>query len=98
MYPHEKYDLKPRIWSIIVSLIIYCGTYFVLLLTWTPIGQLNPIHGVLPRYFLPLFILIPFAIGFNNMKGNKTKIDCTLIVITIGFISSMIISMLGFYY
>lgn len=98
LYPHEKFTLKSRIGVIFVSMLIYYGTYLILLLTWTPIGQLDPINGVLPRYFLPLFIFIPFVFGFNHNFEKNKEIDMMLIVLVVGFLSSMIISMLGVYY
>ena len=98
MYPHEKINLKSRIGALIVLLMIYVGTYIVLLLTWTPVGQLNDIAGVQARYFYTLFPLIPFIFGFNHMSGDKLELDNYIIVITVVFVAFTILNIiLGIY-
>jgi len=93
LYPTEKYDIKSRIGSILVILIIYLGTYFSFLLTWTPVGQLNPIGGVQPRYFLPLLSLFPFILGINTQEENIGGIDNYIIMISVLFLAILVISM-----
>lgn len=97
MYPIKKHYLKTRIALLFIILTVYFGTYFTFLLNWTPVGQLNPIVGVQPRYFLPLFVLMPFIFSFNHMNQNE-DIDVMVITLTISFLALMIISMICFYY
>lgn len=91
LYPKSEELIKTRIGVLLICIIIYVGTYFTLLLTWTPIGQLNDILGVQPRYFIPLFTLLPFIFGFNNTEGNREKIDSYIIMMTIMFLSVTIL-------
>ena len=97
LYPIKKYDLKSRIWTFLIIMGTYFGTYIMFLLAWTPVGSLS-IHGVQPRYFLPLFALLPFTFGFNHMEGDKKEIDNMIILLTISFLALMIIALVGFYY
>lgn len=98
LYPHEKINLKSRIGAFIVLMMIYVGTYIVLLLTWTPVGQLNEIAGVQARYFYTLFPLIPFIFGFNHMSGDKLEMDNYIIAITIAFVAFTVLNIiLGIY-
>lgn len=98
LYPHEKINIKTRIGALIILLLIYIGTYITFLLNWTPVGTLNPIGGVQARYFLPLFVLIPFIFGFNYMDSDKKEINNYIILLTIGFLALMIISLVIKYY
>ena len=90
-YPHEKYNIKSRIGALIVCVMVYVGTYVSFLLTWTPVGQLDPIIGVQQRYFLPILFLMPFIFGFNHTDGDKKEIDSYLIMLSISFIAYMLI-------
>lgn len=87
MYPIKENPFISRIGALITGLIFYVGTYFIFLLSWTPIGQLSPIMGVQVRYFIPIWILMPFIFGFNHMQGDKGEIDSYVIMITIVFIA-----------
>ena len=98
LYPHEKINLKSKVGALIVLLMVYVGTYIVLLLTWTPVGQLNDIAGVQARYFYTLFPLIPFIFGFNHMSGDKLEMDNYIIAITIAFVAFTVLNIiLGIY-
>ena len=90
LYPCERFNIKTKIGALLVGVIFYIGTYLILLLTWTPIGQLNQIIGVQERYFIPILFLIPFVFGFNHMQGDKSELDKYIIMITILFISFML--------
>ena len=98
MYPTDKYDLKSRIGSFGIVLLVYIGTYIALLFYWTPVGQLNPIIGVQPRYFLPLFALLPFIFSFNHNGQNRESLDNMIITLAIGFLALMIISLVSRFY
>lgn len=92
LYPMEKFQLKSRVVALFTCIFVYFGTYFSFLLTWTPVGVLK-VWGMQPRYFLPLFGLLPFIFGFNNFDGDKSTIDNCLMMITIAFMSLMVISL-----
>ena len=98
LYPIKKVNIKSKIGVFIVLIMIYIGTYITFLFTWTPVGQLNKVSGVQSRYFLPLFTLLPFIFGFNHMEGDKSSIDTWIIVLTISFLSLMLISLAIKYY
>lgn len=92
-YPHSRFNIKSRIGALLIIILIYFGTYISFLLTWTAVGQLNEIIGVQPRYFLPLFALIPFIFGINHVNLDKIKINNYLLISTITFLSVMLISL-----
>ena len=95
-YPKEiKFSLKTKLGILLTTSLIYFGTYFVMLLSWTPVGQ-TQIIGVHARYLLPLFALLPLVLSINE---NKTpNIDKYVFTLTICFISTMIISFLFRFY
>lgn len=75
--PHKYVMVKDRILSVALflgnSLLILIS--FLLLYSYIPSdGSLPELHGVQGRYFLPLFILLPFWGGFEHPKiSQKTK-------------------------
>ncbi len=94
LYPKPSEDIKPRVGALFVSVMIYIGTYITFLLSWShKIGDLNHIMGVQIRYFLPIFILFPFIFGFNDIEGDKSKIDSYVIMLTVAFVSVMLIGL-----
>lgn len=94
MYPHPRYNVKTRVGALLVSAMMYVGTYVVELLTWTPIGQLNDISGVKQRYFFTLFPLIPFIFGFNHMEGDTTELDSYIVMIAIAFVACLVLNLI----
>ena len=92
-YPIEKFQLKSRMIALFTCILVYFGTYFSFLLTWTPVATLNKAWGVQPRYFLPLFGLLPFIFGLNKFDGDKSTIDNYLMMITLAFMSSLVFSL-----
>ena len=69
-YPlDEKFNIKTRIGLLIISLIIFIGTYLIQFFTWTPVGQ-TLIVGTQARYFLPLFCLAPIIFNLNKNKDD----------------------------
>lgn len=92
LYPTEKFNWVNRLGAFCVVVLIYFGTYLSFLLTWTPVGQLDNIVGVQPRYFLPLFVLFPFIFGINNIEGDKASIDEYVFMISIAFLAVMLLS------
>lgn len=91
LYPTERFKLKTKMGALFTGIIMYIGTYLVFLITWTPVGQLNPIMGVQQRYFLTILPLIPFVFGFNHQKMEKSELNMYIIMMVITFISFMIL-------
>ena len=91
-YPTEKFNRVSRLGALCVVIMLYYGTYLTLLLSWTPIGQLDNIIGGQPRYFLPLLALFPFIFGINHIEGDTSSIDGYIFMISIVYVAVMIIS------
>lgn len=91
LYPNNnKISNKVRIGVLLICVIIFYGTYIIQLLTWTPVGQLSPILGVQFRYFIPLFGLLPFCLGFNNKTDEVEKVNNIIIILTILFLEALL--------
>ena len=97
-YPQKlKFELKARLGSFGLILLIYVSTCFIQLLTWAFVGQFN--LGLSLRYFIPLIALIPIAISFNKFNPiEKEVFDKYAIVLIVVFLASMIISFATKYY
>lgn len=101
LYPiKEKIPLKYKIIVLIILVINYFGTYVIQLLKWTPVGQLFPILGVQPRYFIPLFglLIFVFNFNFNYKKIDECKINNMLMIICISLLVSLISTILFKFY
>lgn len=99
LYPiKEKIPLKYKIIVLIILVINYFGTYVIQLLKWTPVGQLFPILGVQPRYFIPLFGLLIFVFNFNYKRIDECKINNILMIICISLLVSLISTILFKFY
>lgn len=97
-YPLEnKIKTKARIGALFTFAVIYVGIYIVMLLSWSPVGNLK-YTGIHIRYFLPLLFLLPFILAINDSSVKKDNIDRYLFVMIIFFISSMILSISTGYY
>lgn len=94
MYPHPRFNIKTRLGALLVSAMIYVGTYIVLLLTWTPVGNITEIAGVQQRYFFTIFPLIPFIFGFNHMDGDTTELDFYIVVISLAFLAFLLLHLI----
>lgn len=71
----DKIKRNTRIITACTLLIIIFGTYLVQYLTWAPVGAKDLIEsGVVPRYFLPAFVLIPLIINYKNSKIKNSEI------------------------
>ena len=98
-YPKNiKFDSKTRIGSLLILLIIYCGTAFIQLLTWASVGYLN--LGLSARYFIPLFALLPIIVSFKIKKLDRFKesYDDYAIVFMIAFMATLIMAFATKYY
>ena len=90
-YPQKvKFDKKTKIGALLVFIIIYIGTFFVQLLTWANVGDMEV--GVHMRYFIPLLALIPIIVQLNFNKINAEKFDKYMMVFIIGFMATLILA------
>lgn len=94
-YPNdERFDLKTRIGAFLIILIVYVGTCFIQLLTWAYVGQMG--LGILVRYFIPLFALIPIVFNTNYFKNEKIDKYCIVLIVT--FMATLVFSFVTKYY
>ena len=99
LYPNKvKFNLKSRLGTLLILLIIYVGTCFIQLLTWADVGSTN--IGVSTRYFIPLFALLPIIVPFKIKKLDKFKdsYDKYAIICIIGFMATLILAFATKYY
>ena len=97
MNPNKfKFNLKSKLGSLLIVLIVYVGTCFVQLLTWSWVGHLD--LGVTMRYFIPLFALIPIIINLNIKKIDYHKFKDYSIVFIIGFMATLVLTFAINYY
>ena len=98
-YPkREKFDLKTRIGTLFIVLVIYVGTCLIQLLTWASVGKLN--LGLSTRYFVPLFALFPIIGTFkiDRLEKYKDDFDKYAMVFIIAFMAVMVLSFATKYY
>lgn len=79
-YPiKEKISINKRICVAFTLGIIILGTYIIQYLTWAPVGSSDLIEaGVVPRYFISAFVLLPLIFNINNKEIKNQE----LIIIT----------------
>ena len=88
----DKIKRNTRIITAFSVFIIIFGTYVVQYLTWAPVGAKDLIEsGVVPRYFLPVFVLIPLIINYKNpkIKNNKILIITCILIFLCGMLTFM---------
>ncbi len=92
LYPlKEKFSRNFRIASLAIVILVYIGTFMIQLLTWTPVGSIYT-EGIQARYFLPLFILLPFIFNFNDkLDLDAKKIDNYIVVLVLGFLAATVL-------
>lgn len=96
-YPNNaKFDLKTRIGVFGTFLLIYFGTCFVQLLSWSYVGKTN--LGISLRYFIPLIALIPIICGINKKCDTDFEFDKYAMIFIIGFLAAMVLSFATKYY
>ncbi|MEE1156249.1 MAG: DUF2142 domain-containing protein, partial [Methanobrevibacter sp.] len=97
-YPQKiKFELKTRLVTACLIVIIFVATCFIQLLTWAFIGQFN--LGLSLRYFIPLFALIPIVFGGIKCIPIERKVfDKYAVVLMISFLAAMIVSFSFKYY
>lgn len=93
----DKIKRNTRIITAFTFFIIIFGTYLAQYLTWAPVGAKDLIEsGVVPRYFLPIFVLVPLFINYKSSKiKNNEMLIITCILI---FLSLMLTFMAGTIY
>ena len=98
-YPNNvKFNIKARLGSLIIALMVYVGTCFIQLLTWASVGGMA--LGVSTRYFLPLFALLPIIVSIKITKLDKFKdnYDKYAMIFIIGFMATLILAFATKYY
>lgn len=96
IYPRDvKFDLKTKLGALAVLLIVYIGTCWIQLLTWSAVGKIN--LGISARYFIPLLALIPI-IGDDFGLIKIEDIDYYTIVLIIGFMATLVLAFTTKYY
>lgn len=96
-YPRNVvFELKTKLGSAFVILLIYIATCFIQLLTWAHIGQYN--LGISTRYFIPLMALLPVVIWIKQIPFNKNSFDKYAMIFMIAFMATLIISFATKYY
>lgn len=95
-YPSNvKFNLKTRLGSFGIILLVYIGTCFIQLLTWANVGETS--LGVSIRYFIPLLALFP-VISPLKLDVDIEKFDNVTMVLIIGFMATLILAFATKYY
>lgn len=91
-YPlYTKFSRKRRFWLGFTALVLVIGTYFVQYLTWAPVGATNLLDaGVVPRYFIPILVLLPIVFNLNKKNFEIENMDKLVFVCALGFLASII--------
>jgi uncharacterized membrane protein len=96
-YPRNvEFELKTKLGSALIILVIYIGTCIIQLLTWASVGYYN--LGISTRYFVPLFALLPVAVWIKKNPIDADKFDKYAIVFMVAFMATLIISFSNKYY
>ncbi len=96
-YPRNvEFELKTKLGTALIILVIYIGTCFIQLLTWASVGYFN--LGISTRYFIPLFALLPVAIWIKKNPIDKDKFDKYTVILMVAFMATLIISFATKYY
>ena len=96
-YPSKvKFDLKTKLGSLFIFIVVYLGTFFVQLLTWADVGDMNV--GVHIRYFIPLMCLIPIICQINFSSNEDKSFDNYTFVFMIGFMATLILALATRFY
>lgn len=98
LYPNpDKPNLKEKIGPLFVLIVAYVGVALSQIISWGTVGNLNDLV-IHTRYFIPLFVLVPFIFGFNHVEKRKIEVDSYIICLTVGFIAAFLIQIITFYY
>ncbi|MBQ9025681.1 MAG: DUF2142 domain-containing protein [Methanobrevibacter sp.] len=95
-YPSDdEIEPKTKIGALIVLLIIYIGTCFIQLLTWSYVGEMR--LGISVRYFIPLFALIPLIVPHWDYYPQET-FNKYVFVFIVAFMATLLLSFVTKYY
>lgn len=96
-YPENiKFNFKTRFGTLGVVLLIYIGTCFIQLLTWSYVGELN--LGISLRYFIPLVAMLPIIFKINYKFDDIEKFNDYSIIFIIAFLATLILAFATKYY
>lgn len=96
-YPlDDKFPKKVKIPVLIISMIIFIGTYLIQFFTWTPVGD-TLIVGTQPRYFITLFALAPICFNLNKNESNPDLENYLLIFIMFFISATLLLIVFNFY-
>ena len=96
-YPlDEKFPKKVKIPVLIISMIIFIGTYLIQFFTLTPVGD-TLIVGTQPRYFITLFALAPICFNLNKNESNPDLENYLLIFIMFFISATLLLIVFNFY-
>lgn len=96
LYPIKiKFSRKKR-WALaIYSLVFYIGLFFILYISWNTPESFNIIHNQ-PRYYVPLFLLMPFI--FNYPFKKIKKVDYWAIMGIVVFVMGILLLTVTHFY
>ena len=98
-YPKKvEFNSKAELGTLAILLIVYVGTCFIQLLTWSDVG--HRYLGVSTRYFIPLFALLPIIVPAKVKLPDRfrEKYDDYAVVLIIGFMATLILAFATKYY
>ena len=93
---NTKFNLKTRLGSAGIIVLIYFGTCIVQLLSYTTVGGFN--LGMNFRYFIPTLALIPIVFQINYGDFKNKEFDKYALVMSIGFLAALILAFATKYY
>lgn len=97
---YTKVSVGNRIGILFVMLAIIVVSYLMMYLTWTPVGAMD-ILGTQGRYFVPVFLLLPF-IGQNISplvsKNSYERTNYNIMFVAMMFIVFSILKVVAEYY
>lgn len=97
IFPEETdFDIKTKVGSFAVILLIYIGTCFIQLLTWSSVGEIH--LGISIRYFIPLLALFPVIFRFKSNPIKNKDFNHYVFIFIIGFMATLILSFITKYY
>lgn len=91
-----KFELRTKVGSLLVVILIYVSTCFIQLLTWANVGAMK--LDVTMRYFIPLLALIPVIVQLNHCTTADKRFKDYSVILIIGFMATIIMAFATKYY
>jgi hypothetical protein len=91
-----KFELRTKVGSLLVLILIYVSTCFIQLLTWANVGAMK--LDVTMRYFIPLLALIPVIVQLNHCTTADKRFKDYSVILIIGFMATLIMAFATKYY